>query len=225
MKPGGSCNAKPWVASSCPQPNLITRQGCSQRLKSLCLKPDQLFHMTVFRLVSLGQSALADPRHCWAFAWAASSGPCHSILLTWCPLGASVPSPGLQRGLVSETHCANQTCLIACSPGSMGCLMLDCSDCLKQLPELFSLCIQIAHESHKKSVPLQHPSLLSSPRSTSCMGRWQSFCILSLPLSIWSCLHAMSQQILCFHNFQFCLTGHPNFYPPDNPRLSPSLLR
>lgn len=120
MKPGCSCNEKPQAASSYALPNLITRQGCSQRLKTLCLGPDPLFHMTVLAPVSVGQSALAVPRHWWPFAWVARSGPCHSILLTWCPLGVSVPSPGLQRRLIAEKHCVPQTCLFAPLQASWG---------------------------------------------------------------------------------------------------------
>lgn len=107
------------------KPDLITRQGCSQRLKTLCLGPDPLFHMTVLAPVSVGQSVLAVPRHWWAFARVARSGPCHSILLIWCPLGVSVPSPGLQRRLIAETHCVPNLPFCPAS-GIMGWLMQDC---------------------------------------------------------------------------------------------------
>lgn len=169
MKPGGSCSAKSWVVSPtlCPA-QLITRQGCSQGRKTLCLRPDQLFHMTVFRPVSLGRSALAVPRHWQAFAWVASSGPCHSLLLIiLVPFGSLCAKPRpLKRTGCRDILC--QTCLLTHSPGSMGWPMQDCSDWVKQLPELFSLCMQIAQERHKKPAPLQHPflSLLSSPRGT-----------------------------------------------------------
>lgn len=91
-KPGCSCNAKPWVANSLAQPSLITSQGCSQRLMTLCLRPNQLHHVTVLRLVSQGQSALAASRLWQAFARITSSGPCYSSPLAQCPSGASVPT-------------------------------------------------------------------------------------------------------------------------------------
>lgn len=129
-----------WAANSHAKPSLITSQGCSQSLMTLCLRSDQLFLVTMLRPMSWGQPALAASR-CWqVFAWVTSSGPCHSSPPAWSPLWASVPSPGLCRALAAQ-KCGPKPALLPTPLSSRGWLMKKCTDRAKKSPEvLHSAC-------------------------------------------------------------------------------------
>lgn len=115
-KPGCSCNAKPWVANSHAQPSLTASQGCSQRLITLPLRPDQLLHVTVLRSLSRGNLLKHPPDICRFFPGSPALAPVTAVHWPGALFGSLQAKPRSLKG-TDCTGTLSQTFSPAHSPG------------------------------------------------------------------------------------------------------------
>lgn len=191
-KLGCSCNAKPWVANSHAQPSLTASQGCTQRLITLPLRPDQLLHVTVLRSLSRGNLLKQPPDICRLFSWVTSSGPVTAVHWPGALFGSLQAKPRSLKG-TDRTDTLSQTCSPAHSPGQHR--VAKAGRLCKEAA--WAVCIFHADgtwEAPKTQHNLMHPfpGLLFTPGVNGCVGRQRSCCVHSLSPS---CLVLPSRHI------------------------------